>query len=285
MTTYILYHDNCPDGFAAALACKRANLPNPVFIPCRYGMRLQDVLAEIQLGDKTVVVDFSFPRDQMQAFHDAGYSLLVLDHHKTAEADCAGLPFCVFDMNRSGAVMAWEYFHSGEVPELIRYVQDRDLWRWEMPHSREFSAALGSYQFDFAVWEQLIEMPSSILIEEGRVCLRLKNQQVEIMAGRSRLVEFDVSTSPPQIRTRPTGDGYVVPTVNATVFFSEVGERMCQQDSAAPFSAYWFVREDGKTQWGLRSRSDFDCSAVAKAFGGGGHKGAAGFTTANPPTL
>jgi len=70
---------------------------------------------------------------------------------------------------------------------------------------------------------------------------------------------------------------WTCPVANATVFFSEVGEALLDMNPTAPFSAYYSDRGDGKRQWGLRSRPEFDCSVVAKAFGGGGHKQAAGF--------
>ena len=69
-------------------------------------------------------------------------STRVLDHHATAAEDLAGLPFVTIDLDRSGAVLAWEHFHPGRpVPLLLRYVQDRDLWRWALPRSREVNAA------------------------------------------------------------------------------------------------------------------------------------------------
>lgn len=180
--------------------------------------------------------------------------------------------------------MAWEYFRKGPPPKFFLYVQDRDLWRWELPRSREFSAALGSYPFEFAVWETLLDRHVTEIMDEGVACLRLKDQQVEIMAKRARMALFDLSREgKPAIAFNRSlvvalkERQWVVPVANATVFFSEVGERMCQLHPDAPFSAYWFEREDGVKQWGLRSRGEFDCSTVAKAFGGGGHPGAAGF--------
>jgi hypothetical protein len=189
-------------------------------------------------------------------------------------------------MERSGAMMAWQHFHPRTVPPLfMRYIQDRDLWRWALPHSREFSAALGSYPYDFDVWADLLFKVDE-LIEEGKACLRLKRQQVEIMARRERMLVFEMGGYGirPRINVLRQGQDapnepweHVVPVANATVFFSEVGERLCELHPEAPFAAYWFEAEDGAQQWGLRSRGGFDVSIIAKAFGGGGHPAAAGF--------
>ena len=59
------------------------------------------------------------------------------------------MPDCHFDLERSGVTIAWEYWGSGfstnEGELLARYIEDRDLWRWKLPDSREVSAALDSH--------------------------------------------------------------------------------------------------------------------------------------------
>lgn len=47
--------------------------------------------------------------------------------------------------------------------------------------------------------------------------------------------------------------------------------------SKTPVALGWWQRFDGKFQFSLRSRGDIDVSEIAKKFGGGGHKNAAGF--------
>ena len=94
-------------------------------------------------GKNVIIVDFSYPRDVLIKMAEDADSIIVLDHHKTAEENLKGLDFCIFDMTRSGAVMAWEHFHGkGNTPLLFQYIQDRDLWQWKLPQSKEFSAGL-----------------------------------------------------------------------------------------------------------------------------------------------
>src|SRR2546422_4504114 len=40
-------------------------------------------------------------------------------------------------------------------PWLLQYVQDKDLWAWKLPNSREINAGLNSYPYDFKVWDSL----------------------------------------------------------------------------------------------------------------------------------
>jgi oligoribonuclease NrnB/cAMP/cGMP phosphodiesterase (DHH superfamily) len=163
-------------------------------------------------------------------------------------------------MGHSGAVLTWEYFHPGEpVPELLRYVEDRDLWRFALPDSREVSAALESYHRDFSIWDGLTVEG---LAADGKPILRAMRLQVSRLADR---VFFqDIA-------------GYSVPVVNASLFNSDVLHELASRYPTAPFAACYFDRADRKRQWGLASIGSFDVSKIAKQFGGGGHRNRAGF--------
>lgn len=276
---YVLYHGNCPDGWAGAWAAFRALGDRGRYIPVLYG----DDPPGIPVGAPVVLVDFSYPRDVLLAMAERTLPtgmLTVLDHHKTAQADLAdlvptggsdrpaGLGLVVFDMEKSGAMLAWEFWHEPDpAPQIIRYVQDRDLWRFELEHSHEIYAWMSSYaRGDFGLYsamaDTLEQMPRSAVLE-GKALLRLQRQYVETMCQQA--VTLNLA-------------GHHVPVVNASVLFSEAGERLCELHPDAPFAAYYFDRGDGSTQWGLRSRGEVDVSEVAKLYGGGGHHNAAGFT-------
>jgi len=291
MKTYVLYHGNCPDGAGAALAYATSiplsEIDQTEFIPVNYGKPPPD----IEDGSRVFILDFSYPRAVLEELNTRCPQLLVLDHHATAKDELDGLLYCRFDMTRSGAVMAWQYFHPCEpVPMFFQYLQDRDLWQWKLEGSREVSAAIGSYGLDWRTWfESSMHLwDPKILMEEGRTCLRLKNQQVDIMAHNARgalintehrdiwIRDFN-SEHPEWGEIRP--GRFYGPVANATVFFSEVGERLMELHPTAPFSAYYFDRSDGRRQWGLRARKDFDAARlIAKPMGGGGHPQACGFT-------
>lgn len=152
--TKVIYHANCTDGFGAALAVlchlnERGRLGSAEFIPMHYKDPVPDVA-----GCDVYIVDFSFPRDVLLEMKEKATSIIVIDHHKTAKDELADLDFCIFDMSKSGCVLTWEYlFPHLEVPDLLLYLQDRDLWQWCLPDSREISAAIRSHPLDFALWE------------------------------------------------------------------------------------------------------------------------------------
>ena len=94
-------------------------------------------------------VEFRYPLETMLELHRQHESVILLDHHETARDALEGrMPDCHFDLERSGVTIAWEYWGSGfgtnEGEMLARYIEDRDLWRWKLPDSREVSAALDS---------------------------------------------------------------------------------------------------------------------------------------------
>lgn len=266
--THVLYHGNCYDGFGAAFAAWMALGNAAVYEPVLHG---QDP-PEFPPGTKLLIWDFTFPREVLLDLRDRlmrtrSDPLYVIDHHKTAQEDLAGLPFAEFDLEHSGAYLTWRHFF-GEpaVPEFIRYLEDRDLWRFHLPDSKGVSQALRAYPFDFEVWRTLSVQQ---LREEGPVVQRLTDQLVANMCDHARLL---------------TIAGYRVPVANATVFFSEVGDELCRRFPEAPFAAYYLDRADGKRQWGFRSRNGFDTSVVAKGLGGGGHPAASGFQEPIPFT-
>lgn len=257
---YILYHGNCFDGYGAAFAAFKKFGSDAVYIPCVYGA----TTPLVPKGAEVYMIDFSLKRDEMtKLYHHCNGKLTVLDHHKTAEENLKGLDFAYFDMNKSGAMLAWEYFHpKEEAPELIKYIQDRDLWLHELPQSKEVSAALQSYPYDFAVWDSLMDNVEK-LKTEGKALLRYQEVLVDMICAKA----FKANLG-----------GYEVMVVNSTSHWSEVGNMLCIMYPEVPFCASFYVDSaTGNQKYSLRSIGDFDVSVIAKQYGGGGHKNASGF--------
>jgi oligoribonuclease NrnB/cAMP/cGMP phosphodiesterase (DHH superfamily) len=255
--TVVLYHAECADGFGAAWALWR-RFSQARFIPVKHGSPPPEGLK----GERVVIVDFSYARDVLDSMARETDRLLVLDHHITAEKALAGLPYAYFDMKKSGAVLAWEWAHDHPVPWLLDYIQDKDLWTWALPMSREINAAIASYPFDFHLWNGFMQKE---LEQEGRAILRYEQELVNKLAGQAVLVEFQ---------------GETVPSVQSAILTSQIGERLSAE---ASFCIIWHDR-DGRRYYSMRSRNDGkDVGAIAASFGGGGHTHAAGFSIALGP--
>lgn len=273
-----IYHANCADGFGAAWAVWTA-FPDCEFVPASYGEPPRDVT-----GKHVLIVDFSYSHNTLQQMARTAQSVVVLDHHKTAQADLGRLPepgqprqmvdigeplslWAKFDMNKSGARLAWEYVFPAEpAPLLIELIEDRDLWRFQYPETRAFGMWLRSHPFDFCTWEaiaQTLATDRDSILNEARAIERYFDGQVEAIAQTAYLADIG---------------GEIVPVVNCSpMFASEVGHRLLELYSNAAFAATWC--EGGYARkYSLRSADDrADVSAVAKRYGGGGHRNAAGF--------
>ena len=262
--TCIIYHKNCPDGFGAAWAAHKALGDYDVeYLPSQYG----DPPPEMESNSKVFILDFSYSLPEVQKI--AGkHRLTLLDHHRTAANELDGkVEGCRFDMERSGAVMAWEHFFPGmPVPTLLAYVQDRDLWQWQMTDSRAINEAIGTYPMEFSIWNALearLERKEHSLSREGHAVIRKNTLTLEKLLENS----FHRRVA-----------GHEVPAVNSPVLTSELGEEMLQKYPEAPFCVIYADVPGGKTRYSLRSRPGFDVSEVARQMGGGGHPQAAGFT-------
>ena len=250
----VLYHAECTDGFGAAWAVWK-RFPEAKFMPVKHGDP-----PPADLTDRHVLmVDFSYGRDVIEAMKKQAASLFILDHHVTAQAALADLPYVYFDMEKSGAVLAWEWIHGEPIPWMMQYIQDKDLWRWGLPDSREINAALSSYPFEFSVWDKLRQ---DVLEVEGRGILRHENVLIDKMVAEAVMVEFE---------------GAIVPAVYSPVLTSQIGERLSKDN---PFGIIWHQR-NGRRYFSMRSRSGgVSVADIAARYGGGGHTHAAGFSIA-----
>ena len=132
------------------------------------------------------------------------------------------------------------------------------------------SAALRSYPTQFAVWHQFVGSDCMELASEGVGILRHINKIAKSLAYNHVIV--------------PVG-GYHVPCVNTGIYGSEIGNYICERiipevyHDLYPFAACFSLQKNEHWRWELRSVGEFDVSEVAKMYGGGGHKNAAGFMT------
>jgi nanoRNase/pAp phosphatase (c-di-AMP/oligoRNAs hydrolase) len=288
--TLCIYHGNCQDGFGAAWAVHRALGENVEFHPGVY----QDAPPDVT-GRDVLLVDFSYKRPVLGAMAQTARSILILDHHKSAEEDLA--PFKIevcgsarlspldvpsvfrdyaelgrppilahFDMTRSGAGMAWDYFYPDTPrPPLIDHIEDRDLWRFKLEDTRVIAAALFSYPYDFALWDSFMFAPGRVeqLAIEGEAIERKHHQ--------------DIANTLAVTQREMVIGGVAMPVANLPLTMtSDAGHRMATGHAAKCAACYWDTPE-GRV-FSLRSTDDGpDVSSIAKLYGGGGHAHAAGF--------
>jgi hypothetical protein len=258
MKPLVIYHAGCTDGIVAAWAVWKQLGDEAEYRAMNYG----DPPPADVVGRVVIIVDFSFKRPDMARLRDQAVAMTTLDHHKSAKAELQALPDCHFDMERSGAGMAWDFFHQGKPrPWIVDYVEDRDLWRFKLPDSRIINNYLQVMERSIMAVEEACEAGVGAACAQGSAMQLAIDDYLErtrSYAGRARLHAYDV------------------PCVNAGGYF--VSELVGGLAEGQPFAFAWFQRADGKYIYSLRSRKGgVDVSEVAKQYGGGGHAQAAGF--------
>jgi oligoribonuclease NrnB/cAMP/cGMP phosphodiesterase (DHH superfamily) len=265
------YHAGCPDGFGAAWAVRRAWGEDAWYVARSHDDRVQIDECEDAL---VAFVDIAPARDELRALADVAAQVLVIDHHVTARDRLASNPSEVndleaeghvlhFDLTHSGAMLAWLVFHPDTPPpDLLRYVQDQDLWSWALDDSDAVNAAIASYPRSFETWDQLAERPIVELVREGQPILRANRIEVERRLDHARPVVLENAR---------------IEAVNASINRAQIGHELSRR---AAFGKPWGLvyRVEGAEVFAtLYSIGELDVSEIAKRHGGGGHANAAGF--------
>ena len=283
-----IYHFPCDDGFAAAWVAKK-KWPDITLAPTNYGQAFPDV--DIS-GKNVLIADFSYKPDALLVLAKRAASVVVLDHHKTARADLEQFNITTsdglfrltdvetamglakdrvaahFDMDRSGAMLTWNFcFPDEAAPVFIQFIEDRDLWRFRLKETRAFSLYLRSFPYDLDVWSNIahrLDFQANAVIWEAEAIERFYDQKLAEMLPTATL--------------KTVGKWSGVPVAHAPyAFASDLAHELLKAHPQAPFAAVVVDAYGGRT-YSLRSEdSRQDVSEVAKTFGGGGHRNAAGF--------
>jgi uncharacterized protein len=272
----IIFHQDCPDGFTAAYIAK-LRYPEAKLMPRNHG--LEPPYAEVE-GKDVLVLDFSWrTREQNDKLAKLAKSFRILDHHRSAQQVLEGADYAIFDMERSGAGLAWDYLFGKEKhsliythvwhyaqprPWYIDYVEDRDLWRFKMPESEAVNAYIMTFQYDMKSWDEMVKTDLRDAITKGKAVLLQINKYVREVVKQVQDGKIAVGDKT-----------YTVGVVNAPYMnISEIGHALAHRWD---IGLGWFERGDNIIQFSLRSVGDKDVSVVAQQYGGGGHKNTAGF--------
>lgn len=301
----VVYHKNCMDGLASAVCFNILESETDdvyQFYAVQHGTPekdnfLENLSKEQKSCTELVMVDFSLDAEQIKESCKVFEHVLILDHHKTAQADLTNPELekidnleMVFDMSKSGAILAWEYVNEridnleAQIPKIIcEYVQDRDLWQWKLPKSKEISEGLrfktkeyeARYSDEIKAFERVVddfiygnenyfEKDLNILSDVGEILLEATEQSV---ASKIKL---------PKLTSVMFGDIEVL-ACNCTENISEVGNGICLKYNKP--ALMYFIIETGKVVFSLRSTDTLpDVSVIARTYGGGGHRNACGFS-------
>lgn len=256
----VIYHLGCSDGFGAAWAAWKLLGSKAEYLAFFPGSRAPDVR-----GRTVAVCDLSFSKQDTLKMISESKGFIMLDHHKTAKENLEGVEHCVIDMTRSGAMLAWNFFHpNAPAPKLIEYIQDQDLWRHNLPFSKEINSDIDITPQDFESFDKLLKD------EEIELA---KSRGIVMKAYKEALVNKIAKT-----HTLKSIFGSTAAVVNSQTFRNELGAKLAE---TADVAFVWYRNHaENKILVSLRSNK-VDVSVIAQRWGGGGHRSAAAFVLEN----
>jgi nanoRNase/pAp phosphatase (c-di-AMP/oligoRNAs hydrolase) len=257
----VVYHKNCLDGFTAAWAAWK-----------KFGNKAEYIAVDPrQLPNRSFkkreiyILDSSLPPPSLKKLLKDKNEVFVIDHHLSSERDVKSAPHHVFDLNHSGAALAWQYFHGTKpMPKIVLYAEDFDLWKFKLKHTKEIVAALSLFEFNFKTWDRIAKAlerskTKQKFVEDGKIIIAYENKLVERIAKNAQLVNFQ---------------GVKTLAVNSPILESLLGHYLCKK--LPPMAIVWREKNAEKV-FSLRSDGSLDVSKIAKKYRGGGHKASAGF--------
>jgi len=266
---HILTHANCPDGIMSALVYRLRYGDVPVTF-CQYGKPLPAPAAG------QVFVDFSPPADLAPAYVAAGAQ--CLDHHPTAEAVVR--LFGDSGTYRNGPGI------SGATLALEDCYPDGDAWDQLVPMVT-LAGIRDTWQKDSPLWEEacdqaagLLFWPAEDLLTVARDATRLPELEAMLAVGKpARKRHLD--------RCREALAGAAKGVYGGVTWTIFQGADLASDaaDMADTDLVVGVKMEADRTVFSCRSRKGVDVSALAKMYGGGGHRAAAGFTMERKPEV
>lgn len=258
----VLYHANCTDGFTAAWAAFRALGKKAEYITVEH----QAPLPEGLCGKTIYLVDFTYPKSDMEQLIRDNEQVTALDHHASVQAETEMTQDYRFAPDKCGSHIAWEYFHPNEpVPYLISVVESFDLNKHD-PELRTLFDWMDLFDFDFKVYTKMARTLESV---SGRK--RAMKQGVIVQIYREKCVERLVRSSAYEVQF---GE-YRVLAVNNELFHHEVASAL---GIGRPFGVVWRERKSGGFYVSLRSEEQgANVKEIAMRYDGGGNDHGAGF--------
>ena len=258
----ILYHKDCFDGFGGAWAAYK-----------KFGKKadyfgIEHQAQPLKLKNKEIYfVDFCYQKKEiMEKLLKENKKVVVIDHHISQKETIKISSEYVYSLERSGSVLAWKYFHPQKpIPKLLRHIEDIDLWKFKIAGTKELMMALDARDFNFSVWDKIAKdfensKKRRKYFEVGKILTKYRQKLINKIASRADKAEIY---------------NHSALIANSPVFQSEIGNALVEKGAA--LGIIWSQR-NGKRYFSLRSNGKVDVSKIAKKYGGGGHKAAAGFS-------
>lgn len=259
----VIYHGRCPDGFGGAWAAWKKFGNKAAYLPARDRNK-----PPAPLKHKTIyLIDYTYDAPIVKKLIRDNVRVTAIDHHVSQKESTMLTEKYLYDVKHSGATLAWQYFHPGKnIPMLLRYIEDRDIWKWNIPHSREMLSLIDLAKFDFKTWNRL----AKDLDDPHTRAAHLKKGTLLDLQYVSLYRKLIPNAEPAKFA------GHKIYVLNCPYYFADdLGHELALKTRS--FSLLW-NESGGRIRCSLRSAGKIDVSKIAKKYGGGGHKESSGFS-------
>jgi oligoribonuclease NrnB/cAMP/cGMP phosphodiesterase (DHH superfamily) len=286
----VIYHKNCPDGIcSAAIVYLLNHKRNVYYLPLNHGDNLD---FELLKNKKVLILDFSFKKDIFKKIIETASDVFIIDHHLTAKEELLSheesfSDYCHIDMTHSGAYLTYSILHPSEydnVPKFVKLVEDRDIWKWKYRSEAEpLYLAMKKKKYKDHIEE--IKFYSTCITDENIVAGLITSGRVLYEKNQEQIRE--VSKKAVKVNATIDNRNYKVMVLHLVgpSLVSEIAEYLYTNNHDIDFTVCFFRTKRGTSFFGLFNRYDYvfsfrsnkmDVSKIAKYYGGGGHKFAAG---------
>jgi oligoribonuclease NrnB/cAMP/cGMP phosphodiesterase (DHH superfamily) len=268
MSTLCIYH-NDTDGRASAAIVRRALGSDVVMCEMKYGDSFP--LDEILVADHIIIVDFSLPREDMQRLA-AYHQFTWIDHHKSAIEEMSDISDDwpgVRQTDEAACVLTWRYFFPDKpIPRAVVLIGDRDIWRWDERETGAFNEGLyqlNTNPYNTKLWKPLLNNDRALvkeIIDRGGILREARLRNIQSATARYGFVVIFEGHRTLAVNLRGSGDlGEHIRNCGYEIAY-------CYIDNLVDGELFTFVSLYSK---------EVDVAKIAQRFGGGGHRGAAGF--------
>ena len=278
--TQVIVHDNCADGLMAAIVIAKAlafHGSQPFFQFIQYGTKAQE---QLEARPGMLFCDITPPKERAIEFARQG--AIVIDHHKSAKEVTALFEDGIYEEapGVSGATLAYNYLLPKHVDnlgllKLVTLTGVYDSWAKENPLWLDALRLHSVMEIFYPRWSE--KTCSGVMLFEKFASikelhsLRLGAQLLERELDHAKRVAkggFDLEVNHVRVKL-----------VQGVLEINLVAEAECLEDVDLVVGFLLFNNSEALPEvlFSLRSHKGFDCSALAKHFGGGGHPGSAGF--------
>ncbi len=280
------YHNDL-DGRCAAFWVLKEN-PACTCIPINYGIDFP--FETIGNGERIYIVDYSIQPTEMEQLLAITQDVIWIDHHISAINRYQGFGSAIKGIRYngiSGCMLTYLYFNvfnqrdvdsceiqsarereEANIPWFTKYIDDRDVWTFNYGNQTKFFT-IAFYIYDFLptdhVWEEMLELQNeNQYIGEGRVMQKYQDG----WAKRYMRLGFETDF-----------EGLNCFALNLGMCSSNYFDSVAHKDYDV-LIAYAF---NGDSYAFKLFSTKVNVSEIAIKYGGGGHKGAAGFESKTIP--